>query len=68
MNQQNSFLKQNETLDDLEFNDLKIIQNKFGYKFSTDSVLLANFGKAKPNDVILLVGAGDVDKIKDLLV
>lgn len=44
-------LKKNETLDDLEFEGLKIIQNKNGYKFSTDSVLLANFGKAKQNDI-----------------
>lgn len=58
MNQQNSLLKTNETLDDLEYNDLKIIQNKFGYKFSTDSVLLANFGKAKQSDVYVDLCSG----------
>lgn len=58
MNQQNSFLKPNETLDDLEYNDLKIIQNKFGYKFSTDSVLLANFGRARKNDVYVDLCSG----------
>lgn len=58
MNQQNSFLKDNETLDDLEYNDLKIIQNKFGYKFSTDSVLLANFGRAKKSDVYVDLCSG----------
>ena len=58
MNQQNSLLKENETLDDLEFNGLKLIQNKFGYKFSTDSVLLANFGKAKRNDVYVDLCSG----------
>ena len=58
MNQQNSFLKENETLDDLEYNDLKLIQNKFGYKFSTDSVLLANFGKAKRKDIYVDLCSG----------
>ena len=58
MIQQNKLLKQNETLDDLEYNDLKIIQNKYGYKFSTDSVLLANFGKAKRNDIYVDLCSG----------
>ena len=51
-------LKENERLDDLEYNDLKLIQNKNGYKFSTDSVILANFGHAKPNDVYLDLCSG----------
>lgn len=58
MKKQNSFLKPNETLDDLEYHDLKIIQNKFGYKFSTDSVLLANFGRARKNDVYVDLCSG----------
>ena len=58
MNQQNSLLEDGETLDDLEYNNLKIIQNKFGYKFSTDSVLLANFGRAKQNDVYVDLCSG----------
>lgn len=58
MKQQNSLLKENETLDDLEYDNLKIIQNKFGYKFSTDSVLLANFGRAKQNDVYVDLCSG----------
>ncbi len=55
---QNSLLKDGETLDDLEYNDLKIIQNKFGYKFSTDSVLLTNFAKGKQNDVYVDLCSG----------
>lgn len=35
-----------------------IIQHKNGYKFSTDSVLLANFAKAKPTDVCLDLCSG----------
>lgn len=56
--QQNKFLKENESFDDLEFRGLKIIQRKGGYKFSTDSVLLANFGRAKPNDVYMDLCSG----------
>lgn len=58
MKQQNNLLKENETLDDLEYNDLKLIQNKVGYKFSTDSVLLANFGRARQNDVYVDLCSG----------
>lgn len=43
----------NETLDDLEYKGLKIFQHKNGYKFSTDSVLLANFAKASKNDLVV---------------
>lgn len=58
MSQQINLLKPNETLDDLEYNDLKLIQNKNGYKFSTDSVLLANFGRAKSRDVYVDLCSG----------
>lgn len=51
-------LKENERIDDLQLDDLKIIQNKNGYKFSTDSVLLANFGKAKASDKYLDLCSG----------
>ena len=67
-------LKQDEQFDDLQLDGLKIIQHKKGYKFSTDSVLLANFGKAKSSDkyLDLCSGSGVVailfswkNKIKD---
>lgn len=53
-----SLIKSNETLDDLEYHDLKIIQDPNGYKFSTDSVLLANFGRAKQSDVYVDLCSG----------
>lgn len=58
----NSFLKPDERLDDLELDNLMIIQKQSGYKFSTDSVLLANFIKVKPSDkyVDLCSGSGIV--------
>ena len=43
----NNFLKENERLDDLQYNDLKIIQSTKEYSFTCDSVLLANFVKIK---------------------
>lgn len=42
----------------MQFEGLKIIQADGGYKFSTDSVLLANFGKAKPNDIYVDLCSG----------
>ena len=38
-------LKENERIDNLEYNNLKIIQNKNGFCFGIDSVLLADFAK-----------------------
>lgn len=41
------FLKEDESLDDLELNGIKIIQKKYGFRFGVDAVLLANFAKVK---------------------
>ncbi|MEG1499445.1 MAG: methyltransferase [Clostridia bacterium] len=49
---------QNERIDDLEYMGLKIIQDKSKYTFTSDSVLLANFVAAKPNDKFLDIGTG----------
>ena len=52
-------LKENERIDDLELNDLKIIQNKNGFCFSMDSVLLSDFAKnIKPNSKVIDLGTG----------
>lgn len=58
----NDFLLDGERLDDLEIDNLMIIQKQSGYRFSTDSVLLANFIKAKTSDkyVDLCSGSGVV--------
>lgn len=58
MNQLNNLIKENEILDDLEYNDLKLIQKNGGYKFSTDSVLLANFGRARQKDIYVDLCSG----------
>lgn len=53
-----NLLKPNERLDDLQFNNLHIIQNPQGYCFTTDSVLLANFAKAKVGDKVVDLCSG----------
>ena len=69
-------LKENERIDDLEYKNLKIIQDKDGFCFGIDSVLLSDFAKdikkqAKVLDLgtgtgiisILLCGKTDLNKI-----
>ena len=52
-------LKENERIDDLEFKNLKIIQNKDGFCFGIDSVLLSDFAKnIKRNSKVLDLGTG----------
>ena len=52
-------LKENERIDDLEFNELKIIQNKNGFCFGIDSVLLADYAKnLKKNSEVIDIGTG----------
>lgn len=47
-----------EHIEDLQCNDLKIIQNKNLYCFTSDSVILANFVQTKKEDVVVEIGAG----------
>lgn len=69
-------LKENERIDDLELNNLKIIQNQKGFCYGIDSVLLSDFAKKIPNNAkvldlgtgtgilgILLCGKTNLDKI-----
>ena len=52
-------IKENERIDDLEFQGLKIIQNKDGFCFGIDSVLLTDFAKEiKPNSIVADLGSG----------
>lgn len=53
-------LNENERIDDLELNNLKIIQNKRWFCFGIDSVLLSDFSKEiHKNSSILDLGAGN---------
>ena len=52
-------LKENERMDDLEFKDLKIIQNIKGFCFGIDSVLLSDFAKEmRYNSKVIDLGTG----------
>ena len=52
-------LKKNERIDDLEFKNLKIIQNKEGFCFGIDAVLLSDFAKnIRNNSKVLDLGTG----------
>ena len=51
-------LKDNERIEDLGLENLKVIQDPNGYCFGTDSVLLSNFVKANHSDKCLELCAG----------
>ncbi len=52
-------LKKDERIDDLEINNLKMIQNKNGFCFGIDSILLSDFAKnIKNNSTVLDLGTG----------
>lgn len=52
-------LKENERIDDLQINDYKIIQNKEGFCFGIDSILLSEFAKdIKKNSQVIDLGTG----------
>ena len=54
-----NILKDNERIDDLEFENLKIIQNKSWFCFGVDAVLLSDFAKdIKPNSNIIDLCSG----------
>ena len=52
-------LKDNERIDDLEYKGLKIIQNKDGFCFGVDSVLLSDYAKKIRNNAkVIDIGTG----------
>ena len=57
--EENIILKENERIDDLEYKGLKIIQNKDGFCFGIDSILLSDFAKnIKKGARVLDLGTG----------
>ena len=54
----NDILKADERLDDLQYDGLKLIQNKNLYCFSSDAVLLCNFVKTKKSDTLVDLCSG----------
>jgi len=54
-----SILKENERIDDLQINNLKIIQNTDGFCFGIDSVILSEFAKdIKKDSKVIDLGTG----------
>jgi len=51
-------INNDERIEDLQCDGLKIIQNKNLYTFTSDSVILANFVKLKSKEVALEIGVG----------
>ena len=52
-------LRENERIDDLEYKGLKVIQNKDGFCFGVDSVLLSDYAKKIKNNVkVIDIGTG----------
>lgn len=51
-------IKNNECLEDLQCNNLYIIQEKDGYRFTSDAVALANFVKVKNNGRVVDLCSG----------
>lgn len=51
-------LMENERLDDLQRNGLKIIQKTDGFCFGMDAVLLSGFASVKPGEAVLDMGTG----------
>ncbi len=52
-------LKENERIDDLEYKGLKLIQDKNGFCFGVDSVLLSDYAKKiKKNAKVVDIGTG----------
>lgn len=51
-------LKENERLDDLQYNDMYIIQDPNGYCFTSDAVILANNATVKKGDRVCDLGTG----------
>jgi len=54
----NFIIHDDESLEDLQINQLYILQKKTEFRFGMDAVLLANFIKAKPGARIIDLGTG----------
>lgn len=52
------FVRDDETLEDLQLNGLKLLQKKKGFRFGMDSVLLADFADIRNNEMVADFGTG----------
>lgn len=52
------WLKENERIDDLQRNGLRIIQHPAAFRFGMDAVLLADFARLRPRERVADMGTG----------
>jgi len=52
------FCREDETIEDLQLNGLRLIQKKQGFRFGMDTVLLADFARIRPTDTVADFGTG----------
>ena len=57
-NEMDSLLLPGERIDDLQFMNLRIIQSPDAFRFGMDSVLLADFARARPRSRVCDLGTG----------
>lgn len=55
----NFVIQEDETIEDLQLNGLRLIQKKNGFRFGMDSVLLADFADIRPSDTVVDLGSGN---------
>lgn len=53
------WIQEDETIEDLQLNGLKLIQKKNAFRFGMDSVLLAHFASVRENDSVVDLGSGN---------
>lgn len=53
-----AMIKENEQLEVIDFNGIKIIQDPNSFRFGMDAVLLSHFAKPRPGDRIVDLGTG----------
>lgn len=54
----NEWIRENERVDDLQRNGLRIIQNPAAFRFGMDAVLLADFTRLRPREAVADMGTG----------
>ena len=53
------FIREDETIEDLQLNGLQLIQKKNAFRFGMDTVLLADFADIRPTDTAADLGCGN---------
>ena len=54
----NEWIKEQERIDDLQRNGLRIIQHPDAFRFGMDAVLLADFTRLRPRERVADMGTG----------